>query len=62
MSLNVILPNLSLAYSSVAFYQLARVLLTPAVAAINFVLYGDRLPTLAIVSLVPACLGVAMVS
>lgn len=62
MSLNVILPNLSLAYSSVAFYQLARALLTPAVAAVNHVLYGAKLPRPALVALVPTCLGVAMVS
>ncbi|PHH89684.1 hypothetical protein CDD83_5490 [Cordyceps sp. RAO-2017] len=62
MSLNVILPNLSLAFSSVTFYQLARILLTPTVALMNFVLYRAALPTLAIVALVPACLGVGIVS
>ncbi|KND92218.1 Solute carrier family 35 member E3 [Tolypocladium ophioglossoides CBS 100239] len=62
MCLNVILPNLSLAFSSVTFYQVARILLTPVVALMNFVLYGATLPPLAIVALVPACLGVGMVS
>jgi len=62
MSLNVILPNLSLAFSSVTFYQVARILLTPTVALMNFVLYKATLPRNAIYSLVPACFGVGMVS
>jgi solute carrier family 35 protein E3 len=62
MSLNVILPNLSLAYSTVTFYQVARILLTPTVALMNYVLYKSTLPRNAIVALVPACLGVGMVS
>lgn len=62
MSLNVILPNLSLAFSTVTFYQVARILLTPTVALMNFVLYKATLPRNAIYALVPACLGVGMVS
>jgi solute carrier family 35, member E3 len=62
MCLNVILPNLSLAYSSVAFYQLARVLLTPLTAIINFAFYGQRMPRQAVYCLLPICLGVAIMS
>ena len=62
MSLNVIFPNLSLAFSTVTFYQVARILLTPVVALMNFVLYGSKLPRNAIYALVPACIGVGMVS
>ncbi|RKU48194.1 hypothetical protein DL546_009557 [Coniochaeta pulveracea] len=62
MALNVILPNLSLAFSTVTFYQVARILLTPTVALMNFFLYSDRLPMNAVLSLVPACAGVGMVS
>lgn len=62
MSLNVILPNLSLAYSSVTFYQVARILLTPVVALMNYILYQATLPRNAILALVPACMGVGMVS
>jgi solute carrier family 35 protein E3 len=62
MCLNVILTNLSLAYSTVTFYQVARILLTPTVAVMNFVLYRSTLPRNALYALVPACLGVAMVS
>ncbi|KAL7626828.1 hypothetical protein AAE478_003602 [Parahypoxylon ruwenzoriense] len=62
MSLNVILPNLSLAFSTVTFYQVARILLTPTVATMDFVLYKSILPRNAILALIPACLGVGMVS
>lgn len=62
MSLNVILPNLSLAFSTVTFYQVARILLTPMVALMNFVLYKSTLPRGAILALIPACAGVGMVS
>jgi solute carrier family 35 protein E3 len=62
MALNVILPNLSLAFSTVTFYQVARILLTPTVALMNFVLYRATLPRNAIYALVPACAGVGMVS
>ncbi|TAQ88308.1 hypothetical protein B7494_g3394 [Chlorociboria aeruginascens] len=62
MALNVILPNLSLAFSTVTFYQVARILLTPTVAIMNFILYKSVLPQNAVFALVPACLGVGMVS
>lgn len=62
MALNVILPNLSLAFSTVTFYQVARILLTPCVALMNYVLYHQTLPTNAIAALVPACAGVGIVS
>lgn len=62
MCLNVILPNLSLAHSSVAFYQLARVLLTPLTAIINFAFYGSRMPRQAVYTLIPICLGVGIMS
>ena len=62
MCMNVILPNLSLAFSTVAFYQIVRVLLTPLVAGINFIVYEIRIPRKAIWALVPICAGVAIVS
>ncbi|ROW12649.1 hypothetical protein VMCG_00804 [Cytospora schulzeri] len=62
MSLNVILPNLSLAFSTVTFYQVARILLTPCVALMNYVLYRQALPRGAVAALLPACAGVGMVS
>jgi solute carrier family 35 protein E3 len=62
MALNVILPNLSLAFSSVTFYQVARILLTPTVALMNYFMYQHTLPRMAIYALVPACFGVGIVS
>ncbi|KAL7909992.1 triose-phosphate transporter family domain-containing protein [Trichoderma velutinum] len=62
MCFNVILPNLSLAYSTVTFYQIARILLTPTVAIMNFVLYSRTLPRGAALALIPACVGVGMVT
>lgn len=62
MCFNVVLPNLSLAYSSVTFYQIARILLTPLVASINFIFYRTSLPRAAAFTLVPVCLGVGIVS
>ncbi|CAD0097007.1 unnamed protein product [Aureobasidium vineae] len=62
MCLNVILPNLSLAYSSITFYQTARVLLTPITAFLNYVLYQKTVPSKAVCALVPVCAGVAMVT
>ncbi|KAI4273179.1 MAG: hypothetical protein L6R38_006396 [Xanthoria sp. 2 TBL-2021] len=62
MSLNVILPNASLQFSSVTFYQLARILLTPTVAMINYIFYSTTIPRSAVYALVPACVGVGIVS
>ncbi|EXK77247.1 hypothetical protein FOQG_18036 [Fusarium oxysporum f. sp. raphani 54005] len=62
MALNVVFPNLSLAYSTVAFYQIARILFTPVVAAMDYVLYKVTLPVRACIALLPACIGVGMVS
>jgi solute carrier family 35, member E3 len=62
MCMNVILPNLSLAFSTVAFYQIVRVLLTPLVAGINFLVYQIRIPRKAVWTLVPICGGVVLVS
>lgn len=58
MCLNVLLMNLSLTFSSVTLYQITRILLSPAVAAINFLFYGMKIPIAAVVSLFPMVLGV----
>ncbi|KXS99591.1 hypothetical protein AC578_2225 [Pseudocercospora eumusae] len=62
MIFNVVLPNASLANSSIQFYQVARVLLTPCVATLNYVLYKATIPKYAALMLVPVCIGVAVVS
>jgi solute carrier family 35 protein E3 len=62
MCLNVVLPNLSLAFSTVTVYQLCRVLLTPMTAIINFVLYRATIPQSACLALIPVCIGVGLTS
>lgn len=42
MCLNVLLMNLSLTYSSITFYQMTRILLSPAVTAIKFLFLQDE--------------------
>jgi solute carrier family 35 protein E3 len=58
---NVVLPNASLAYSSVQFYQVTRVLLTPCVALINYTLYRSQVSRHATLTLITVCIGVAVV-
>lgn len=62
MIFNVVLPNASLANSSIQFYQVARVLLTPCVATLNYLMYKAKIPVQAALMLVPVCVGVAVVS
>ena len=52
----------SLAYSSITFYQLARILLTPMVVLINYVAYKSTIPRQAGYALIPVCVGVGVVS
>ncbi|KAI4190776.1 MAG: hypothetical protein L6R41_000550 [Letrouitia leprolyta] len=62
MCLNVIFQNLSLTYSSITFYQIARILFTPMVALINFLFYQKSIPRNAAYTLIPMCLGVFIIS
>lgn len=62
MIFNVVLTNTSLAYSSIQFYQVSRVFMTPTVALLNFMISGATIPYRAGATLVPVCLGVAIVS
>ncbi|RKP27535.1 triose-phosphate transporter family-domain-containing protein [Syncephalis pseudoplumigaleata] len=56
----VVLTNLSLQYNSVGFYQMAKVLTTPAVALIQFLFYGKTFARPTIISLAVICLGVGI--
>ncbi|KAE8379172.1 hypothetical protein BDV26DRAFT_303758 [Aspergillus bertholletiae] len=62
MCIQVILQNLGLAHSSVMFHQLARLLLTPVTALLNYLLYGAKVPRAATLPLILLCAGVGMVS
>lgn len=57
---NVILPNLSLAFSSVTFYQLVRILLTPGTAGLNYLFYNTKITTAAALAIIPICGGVGL--
>lgn len=57
----VVLQNLSLAYSSIIFHQLVRLLLTPATAVLNFLLYRATISKASILPLVILCFGMATV-
>ncbi|MCJ1273718.1 hypothetical protein MMC21_001511 [Puttea exsequens] len=62
MAMNVVGMNLSLQISTITFYQITRVLLTPCVAVINFFFYKKTIPRMAAYSLIPMCFGVALIS
>ncbi|KAJ5379952.1 uncharacterized protein N7496_002380 [Penicillium cataractarum] len=59
-STQVVLQNLSLAYSSVIFHQLVRLLLTPATAFFSFLLYRATIPRASIIPLIILCGGVGI--
>src|SRR5579862_7047010 len=56
----LILNNLSLAFNSVGFYQLAKIMTTPCVVLFNFVLLRKTITFEAGLSLVSLCFGVAL--
>jgi solute carrier family 35 protein E3 len=62
MAMNIVGMNLSLQISTITFYQITRVLLTPCVAVINFFFYGKTIPRMAAYALIPMCFGVALIS
>ncbi|RAK72032.1 TPT-domain-containing protein [Aspergillus fijiensis CBS 313.89] len=62
MCIQVIFQNLALAHSSVIFHQLARLLLTPATALLNYILYQSSIPRAAFLPLIVLCTGVGVVS
>lgn len=59
---NVILTNIALAHSSILFYQVFRILLTPATAVLNLFVYDSKLPKIAALALLPTCAGVCLVA
>ena len=62
MALNIVGMNVSLQVSTITFYQITRVLLTPIVAIINFFFYKKTIPRMAVYALIPMCFGVALIS
>ena len=62
MAMNIVGMNLSLQISTITFYQITRVMLTPTVAVINFFFYKKSIPRMAAYALIPMCFGVALIS
>ncbi|KAI7306279.1 TPT-domain-containing protein [Hortaea werneckii] len=62
MIASVVLTNASLAFSSIQFYQVARVLTTPCVALLEYIVLGKKITVRASLTLMPVCVGVGIVS
>lgn len=58
----LILGNLSLAYNTVGFYQLAKIMTTPTVVLLNFALFGITVSWQTLGSVIMSCFGVALVT
>ena len=56
----LILGNLSLAFNSVEFYQLTKVMTTPCLVLLNFLLFRKTIEPVVGVALVTVCLGVTL--
>ncbi|KAK7888490.1 hypothetical protein LTR67_008836 [Exophiala xenobiotica] len=58
----LLLGNLSLALNSVDFYQLAKIMTTPTVVALNFILFRKGISSSALLAVIATCLGVGLVT
>jgi len=56
----VILGNLSLTYNSIGFYQLAKVMTTPCVVLLNFILFRKTITKYMLAAIIAICIGVAL--
>lgn len=58
----LLLGNLSLAFNTVGFYQLAKVMTTPAVVLLNFLLSGIKVSKGTFLAIAAVCVGVTLVN
>jgi solute carrier family 35 protein E3 len=58
----LVLNNLSLAHNPVGFYQLSKILTTPSVVALNFILFRKTIPREQLMAVAASCIGVGLVS
>ena len=56
----LLLGNLSLALNTVGFYQLAKIMTTPSVVFLNFVIFRKRISGIMLLSIFSVCMGVAL--
>lgn len=57
----LILGNLSLTFNSLGFYQLAKVMTTPTVVLLNFILFGITISGWSCLAVLTVCAGVLLV-
>jgi len=55
----VVLGNLSLTFNSIGFYQLSKVMTTPTVVLINFVLFRKQVTRYMLAAILATCIGVS---
>ena len=55
----VVLGNLSLTYNNIGFYQLSKVMTTPTVVLINFVLFRKMVTRWMLAAILATCIGVS---
>ncbi|KAK7888328.1 hypothetical protein LTR67_008674 [Exophiala xenobiotica] len=58
----LILGNLSLTFNSVSFYQLAKILTTPTVVFLNYIILGKTVTVPVLVSIAALCVGVGLIT
>ena len=58
----LLLGNLSLAFNTVGFYQLAKVMTTPTVVLLNFILFGTKVSKETLFAIAAVCVGVTLVN
>ena len=56
----VVLGNLSLTFNSIGFYQLSKVMTTPTVVLINFVLFKKMVTRYMLAAILGTCVGVSL--
>lgn len=56
----LILGNMSLAMNDVSFYQLAKIMTTPTVVCLNFILFRRSISNARVLTILVSCLGVAL--
>ncbi|KAI9051917.1 hypothetical protein LZ554_004173 [Drepanopeziza brunnea f. sp. 'monogermtubi'] len=56
----LILGNLSLAFNSIGFYQLAKIMTTPCVAILQYFILGKTVTGLTVAALASVCIGVGL--
>lgn len=59
-SASVVLGNLSLAYNSVGFFQLTKILITPCIVLFNFALFRITTSRMRLFAVALCCIGAAM--